>query len=180
MSCMQVPSYFVCLLLWTSFRDFLNDTEIFGLSTKQSRWILLAPALAVERVVNASPEHRKLVTGTKEVLQRAAQEAAKLQSKTWQACLWLFNLTTKETPGREEIWSRSSVRMCCARSRIRMLFSKCVMFRYAYTRAQTHTCITTYCSFLEPENSLCLGLMFGAVCDISTVDENISAVHCVL
>lgn len=54
----------------------------------------------MERVVNASLEHRKLVTGTKEVLQRAAQEAAKLQSKIWQACLLLFELTTKGTPGR--------------------------------------------------------------------------------
>lgn len=84
---MQVPSYFVCSLLGSGFRDFLNDALSVN---KQSRWILLAPALDVERVVNASLEHRKLVTGTKEVLQRAAQKEAKLQSKTWQACLLLF------------------------------------------------------------------------------------------
>lgn len=48
---------------------------------KQSRWILLAPALGVEWVLNASLEHGKIVTGTKDVLQRTDQEAAKLQIK---------------------------------------------------------------------------------------------------
>lgn len=130
--------------------------------------------------MNASLEHRKLVTGTKEVLQRAAQEAAKLQSKIWQACLLLFKLTAKRTPGEGEIWSRSSMRMCHARSRVRIPFSKSVTYRYAHRRAQTHTCITAHCSFLEPENSLCLGPVFVGACDISTVDEDISALHCIL
>lgn len=65
---------------------------------RQSRWILLAPALGVEWVVNASLEHRKIVTVTKEVLQRVDQEAAKLQRNIWQACLLLLKLTTKGTP----------------------------------------------------------------------------------
>lgn len=56
---------------------------------------------------------------TKEVLQRAAREAAKLRSKIWQACLLLFKLTTKEAPRREEIWSISSVDMCCVQSKVK-------------------------------------------------------------
>ena len=91
----------------------MKDVGIFGLSTSRAGGSFLAPAHNVERAVNASLEHRKQVTETKEVLQRATQEAAKLRSKIWQACLLLFKLTTKEAPGREEIWSISSVDMCC-------------------------------------------------------------------
>lgn len=91
---------------------------------KQSRWILLASALDVAWVVNASLERRKIVRGTKEVLQRADQEAAKLQRKIWQACLLLFKLTTKKVPGAGKIWSSSSMHMCCARRNKNVTFQK--------------------------------------------------------
>lgn len=92
--------------------------------------------------MNAPLEHRKTVTGTKEVLQRVDQEAAKLQSKIWQSSLLLFKLTTKETPGMGEIWRSSSMHMCCAR-RSRNAVSKNIMYRYVYSR-HTYTDMPNY------------------------------------
>lgn len=153
---LQASAKLFCFLsLWSSITDSSKDAGMLVLPTNRAGGSFLASVQDAERAVNASLEHRKQVTGTKEVLQRAAQEAAKLRSKIWQACLLLFKLTTKETPGREKIWTRSSMHMCCVQSRVRMSFSKCVTYRYAYMSVYSY--ITTHCRFLEPENSICLG-----------------------
>lgn len=76
---LQASAKLFCLLsLWSSITDSSKDAGVLGLPTKRAGGSFLASAQDVERVVNASLEHRKQVTGTKEVLQRAAQEGAKL------------------------------------------------------------------------------------------------------
>lgn len=92
------------------------------------------------------------------------------------ADMFVVKLTTKEIPEREEIWSRSSVHMCFARNKVRMPFSKRLMRGHAHTRISKHVHPrkTTQCCFLGSDNSLCLGPIFDAACDINNVEENIS------